>query len=77
MAAHHYLFEDHLIAGEDDYQDQMEENEEKFRVWAEKCFHERKKAFHKTILLSAFHEDRLSDWLTEQMGLLLAKSELD
>lgn len=77
MAAQHYLFEDHLINDEEDYQYQMDKNEEKFRVWASKCFTERKKAFHKTILLSGFHEDHLSEWLAEQMGLLLAKSELD
>ncbi|WAC39398.1 hypothetical protein [Pedobacter sp. SL55] len=36
-----------------------------------------KKAFHGTILLSGFNENHLSEWLDEQMGLLLAKSALD
>lgn len=76
MATEYYLFEG-SISNEDNYKHQMEENEEKFRVWANKCFHERKKAFCRAILLSGFHEDNLSEWLAEQMGLLLAKSELD
>lgn len=65
------------ILAEIGYQQQIHQIEDKFRIWANKSFYERRQVFNKVMMLSSFHDDSLSVWVAEQMGQLLVKSEMD
>lgn len=56
------------------YEEQMLRSDEKFSVWKSKTFSERQSIFKKVSTLSRHSEDLLSNWVSEQMDILLAKS---
>lgn len=56
------------------YEEQMLRSEEKFSIWESKSFPERQSVFKKVSMLRRYSEDLLSDWVAEQMDILLAKS---
>jgi len=56
------------------YQDQMIQSDEKFSIWERKSFSERQSVFKKVTNLRGYSEDLLSNWISEQMDILLAKS---
>ncbi|MGY0036452.1 hypothetical protein [Pedobacter sp. NJ-S-72] len=56
------------------YEDQMLRSEEKFSLWESKSFSERLSVFKKVSTLSRYSGDLLSNWVAEQMDILLAKS---
>jgi len=56
------------------YEDQMLQSDEKFSIWESKSFSERQSIFKKVSALSRYSEDLLSNWVSEQMDILLAKS---
>lgn len=56
------------------YEDQMLQSEKKFSIWESKSFSERQSIFKKVSTLSRYSEDLLSNWVSEQMDILLAKS---
>lgn len=58
------------------YQQQIDNNEEKFRVWGAKSFFERKRAFEKIVMFDGFNTDSLSALIVEEMDLLLTRSEM-
>ncbi|ALL06253.1 hypothetical protein AQ505_12575 [Pedobacter sp. PACM 27299] len=65
------LFENFGIAP---YEEQMLRSDEKFSIWKSKTFSERQSIFKKVSTLSRYSEDLLSNWVSEQMDILLAKS---
>lgn len=58
------------------YQDVIDENAEKFRVWGNKCFFDRRQAFDRIVMFDGFHSDKLSILIANEMTLLLEKSEV-
>ena len=56
------------------YEEQMLRSDEKFSIWKSKTFSERQSIFKKVSTLSRYSEDLLSNWVSEQMDILLAKS---
>ncbi|TCD01499.1 hypothetical protein [Pedobacter psychroterrae] len=56
------------------YRDQMIQSDEKFSKWERKSFSERQSVFKKVTNLRGYSEDLLSNWISEQMDILLAKS---
>lgn len=58
------------------YQQQIDNTEEKFRIWEAKSFFERKLAFGKIVMFDGFNTDHLSMLIADEMETLLTKSEL-
>jgi len=56
------------------YQEQMLLSEEKFSMWERKSFSERQSVFKRVSTLSQYPKDLLSNWIGEQMDILLEKS---
>ena len=56
------------------YQEQVLRSDEKFSIWEGKSFAERQSIFKKVRALSLYSEDSLSNWVAEQMDILLARS---